>query len=224
MLRSFFKRKFLNLIAGILHQPKILFLDEPTVGVDVQSILMASSANVYGNGYEGEIDESFVENPANDYAVSKLAMEKMAALWKDKLPIFIARPFNYTGVGHKENFLIPKIVSHYKRGAEVIELGNLDVYREFGDVRNVANIYTQLLKVNPVGQTINICTGVKYSLTDVIQMCENICGHKVRVEVNPDFVRPNEVKVLVGNPSKLNALLDGYDQKSFFETLTWMLS
>jgi len=30
-------KRRVNLIAGVLHQPKIVFLDEPTVGVDVQS-------------------------------------------------------------------------------------------------------------------------------------------------------------------------------------------
>lgn len=155
-------------------------------------VLLASSANVYGNASSGMLDETTQPAPANDYAVSKLAMEYMASLWHAKLPIVIARPFNYTGVGQAENFLLPKIVSHFTRKASTIELGNLDVWRDFSDVRAVVSAYRGLLEARPLGQTINVSSGVTYSLREVIDMCREITGQDIDVQVNPAFVRANE--------------------------------
>ena len=190
---------------------------------DVQSILLASSANIYGNSTEELISEDTIPNPDNDYAVSKLSMESMASLWFEKLPLFIVRPFNYTGVGQDDKFLIPKIVFHFKNRKKVIELGNLNVWREFGDVRSVANIYRKLIECCPAGKTINICTSQTYSLREVISLCGEITGHEIEIEVNPEFVRENEVRVLTGDNSFLKKTIGNWKKYTLEDTLRWML-
>jgi nucleoside-diphosphate-sugar epimerase len=188
-----------------------------------ECVLLASSANVYGNTTAGVLSETTPPNPANDYAVSKLAMEYMARLWMDKLPIVIARPFNYTGVGQSESFLLPKIVGHFRRGADVIELGNLDVWRDFSDVRAVAEAYRRVLETRPVGETLNVCSGSTHSLREVIASAERICGRSMSVRVNPAFVRANEVKTLCGDAARLRAVIGEWSSPPLEETLCWML-
>ncbi|MBK5012559.1 NAD-dependent epimerase/dehydratase family protein [Pseudomonas sp. S60] len=189
-----------------------------------ECVLVASSANVYGNVSEGMLDEQTPPAPANDYAVSKLAMEYMARLWCDRLPIVITRPFNYTGVGQAENFLLPKIVSHFQRKASTIELGNLDVWRDFSDVRAVVRAYRGLIEARAVGQTVNVSSGITHSLREVVAKCETITGHTLDVQVNPAFVRANEVKTLCGDNSRLRALVPGWETPALDETLGWMLA
>ena len=186
-------------------------------------VLLASSANVYGNAQEGVLAEDALVAPANDYAVSKLAMEYMANLWQERLPLIITRPFNYTGVGQDEKFLIPKIVSHFRRKADVIELGNLDVWRDFSDVRSVVTAYQGLLETSSSGLTVNVCSGRTHSLREVLTMCESITGHSLEVRVNPNFVRANEVKSLCGNSSKLREIIPDWNNHPLEETLRWML-
>ncbi len=83
--------------------------------LDIKKIILASSANIYGTPENVlKISEEQSPSPMNHYAMSKLSMEYMCNLWNDKLPIIITRPFNYTGIGQADNFLIPKIVNHFK--------------------------------------------------------------------------------------------------------------
>lgn len=187
-------------------------------------VLLASSANVYGNRTEGVIGEDVLPDPANDYAVSKLAMEYMAKLWLPKLPIVIARPFNYTGVGQTESFLLPKIVGHFCRRAQHIELGNLDVWRDFNDVRRVASAYRGMIQasVRTVGQVFNVCSGRATSLREVIALMEEIAGYSIDVAVNPAFVRANEVRTLTGSAARLNEVIPEWQPLPLKDTLTWM--
>ncbi|MGJ7918631.1 GDP-mannose 4,6-dehydratase [Massilia sp. LXY-6] len=186
------------------------------------SVLLASSANIYGNADVPVIDENVRPAPANDYAVSKLAMEYMARLWMDKLPITIARPFNYTGVGQAENFLLPKIVSHFRKEARRIELGNLAIARDFSDVRLVAKCYRRLLAAAPGGEAFNVCSGHPHSLESLIDMMSEIAGYRIEVHVNPAFVRANEVLTLTGSNAKLAGVIGKVEPTPLLETLRWM--
>ena len=189
-----------------------------------QSVLIASSANVYGNSAEGKLTEATAICPANDYAVSKVAMEMMANLWTDRLPIVIARPFNYTGVGQSTNFLIPKIVDHFRRKAPQIELGNLQVWRDFADVRDVVGAYRCLVEQEVSSIVVNVGSQALYSLQDVLDQCVNLTGHQMEVRVNPAFVRANEVKTLCADTSRLESLLGKRALVPLEQTLQWMLT
>lgn len=187
-----------------------------------RAVLLASSANIYGNVPFEVLDESIAPQPANDYAVSKFAMEHAARLWMDRLPICIVRPFNYTGVGQREDFLLPKIVGHHARGEIKISLGNLHVSRDFSDVRDVVAVYAQLLEVAPAGETFNVCSGVAHSLTDVLAMLRDIAGYEIDVSVDPRFLRANEVHRLIGSNLKLRHAIGRVPATPLHDTLDWM--
>jgi nucleoside-diphosphate-sugar epimerase len=187
-----------------------------------EKILLASSANVYGNATASTLDEACPVQPENDYAVSKYAMELMARQWRDVLPLVIVRPFNYTGVGQSGAFLLPKLVDHFVRRAPRIELGNIDVYRDFNDVRVVAAAYAGLLRDGVAGEVYNVCSGRAYSIQDALAMLAQLAGYTIEVDVNPAFVRANEVKRLVGSNRKLAATIGEPELIPLADTLEWM--
>ena len=186
-------------------------------------ILLVSSANVYGNCLQSPIDETVCPDPVNHYAMSKLAMEKMAKSQAGELPLLFVRPFNYTGVGHDQRFVIPKIVAHYARGADVIELGNTEVEREFNDVRTVCSVYLDLLEGGEVGEIYNVCSGSAHSLNAIITLLNELSGQEMQVEVNPAFLRSSELARLSGNPAKLEACIGAVQHTPLDQLLDWML-
>lgn len=201
-----------NLLEALTHAPTA-----PKV------VVLASSANIYGNAAVEPITEDTPAAPVNDYAVSKLTMEYMARLWEERLPIVIARPFNYTGVGQGRQFLVPKIVGHYGRNEREIELGNIDVARDFLDVRDVARLYRLIVERAPAGTTLNLCSGRAHTLREIIDMAGEIAGYRIDVRVNPAFVRDNEVKRLVGSPRRIGEVLGEYSARPLMDTLAWMI-
>jgi len=188
------------------------------------SVLVASSANVYGNRREGVLDEGLPPEPANDYGITKLSSEMLARLYADRLPIITVRPFNYTGRGQGSQFIIPKIVQHAKARQPVIELGNIDVARDFSDVRAVVDSYVRLLSAPAaIGGLFNVCSGEARSLSEVIALVEMLSSHHLAVRVNPAFVRADEVKSLCGSRARLEGVIGSLVMPPLEDTLAWML-
>jgi nucleoside-diphosphate-sugar epimerase len=186
--------------------------------------ILASSAQVYGPSASGLVDENHPTAPNNHYAFSKLAMEVCARGFADRLEIVTVRPFNYTGRGQQPRYLVPKIVDHFRRRAAVIELGNIDVRRDFGDVRAVADAYVGLVLAEDPPALANIATGTAHSVRELVALASSITGHHAQIRVDPTLVRASDVAELVGNPARLRRALPGWRPRAIEETLAWMLS
>jgi len=189
----------------------------------VKRVILASSSVIYG------LNPSPIETdcpaPINHYGLSKLAMEQIAKNYQDDVDVevVITRPFNYTGVGQARQFLIPKLIQHFQQKSSSIELGNMQIARDFSDVRWVAKVYVALLMQNNVSGTYNICAGISYQLQDILHYLENHTQHIPRYKVNPHFVRSNDLLKQQGCHQKLDKLLPQLKKYAFFKTLDWML-
>jgi len=211
---------YLNNVVGT----RVLLGELASATRDVEHVILASSANVYGNQEVSILHEGLPQNPVNDYGVSKVAVEHLGAMFSDRLPITTVRPFNYTGVGQSTSFLIPKIVEHFRKKEPFIQLGNLDVARDFSDVRDICAMYGNLLgRASAYGQVVNLCSGNANPLRTILAICRQMTGLDLQVRVNPDLVRANEVRSLSGSTALLDELVGPLTRIPLERTLNWML-
>jgi nucleoside-diphosphate-sugar epimerase len=190
----------------------------------VRKVVLASSANIYGNCNQPLIGESVSPAPVNHYGCSKLSMEFMARTWYHRLPIVVARPFNYTGPGQSDRFVIPKLIKHFAAKAPVISLGNIDVVRDFSDVRMVCDAYCRLLSAPVRSATLNVCSGIGRSLRELLAELTRLSGYSPEISVDPTLLRVAEVMRLVGSNAALQRAIGPMRYLDFDATLRWMYS
>ena len=203
-----------NILAACLKLPK-----KP------KNIILASSANIYGVQKQEQVDENSIPNPVNHYGCSKWSMEQIAQTYSEQLNITITRPFNYTGIGQDSKFLVPKIVEHFIKKTTVLKLGNIDVWRDFSDVRWIIEAYTKLLSRQNKGLTrVNLCSGNLISIREIIDVLQQITDHQITVETDIDLVRKADIQRQCGNNKKLFELLPNLSSViELKETLKWMV-
>ena len=180
-----------------------------------KKILIPSSGNVYGSSRE-LIKEDSILNPVNNYAQSKLKMENVAKNFFNDLNIIITRPFNYSGPGHNKNFLLPKIAYHFLQKEKEINLGNLNVIRDFSYVTDVVIAYKKLLFCSARSEIVNICSSKGQSISDIIDIFAKAAGYKIKVNSTNSNKRINDINIQIGCNEKLIETID-YAPAAFSE-------
>ena len=186
-------------------------------------VIFASSANIYGNKTDGLIVEQRPPDPANHYGLSKVLAERFSLLDGVGLDLVTTRPFNCIGVGQAPGFLVPKLVAHFAERRPRIELGALDVERDFVDIRDAAAAYTLLLEADAPPPVVHIASGCAVSIQALIDILRGLTGHAMEVAVNQAFMRPNDLRYQCGDVSRL-ASLGFIPRYTVTDTLSWMLN
>lgn len=187
-------------------------------------VLVTGSAAVYAPS-DSPIKEDGILGPGNPYAVSKLAQEQLAmrAVADDGLDVVMVRPFNHTGARQPPAFVAPSMarqIALIEKGdlEPVIHVGNLDARRDFTDVRDVVRAYVSLMTTGKSGEVYNVGSGVGRSIQSLLDALRSRARVEVRVEVDPERLRPAETSALVADTARIRERT-GWQPQISFETM-----
>ncbi len=170
------------------------------------------TGDVYGlvPASELPVAETRLPRPRNPYAVSKLAAEALCWQWHvcHAMDLIIARPFNHIGYGQSERFAISDFarqIAEIKNGGRpsIVHAGNLDVTRDFTDVRDVVAAYFALLDRGQSGEIYNVCSGIETSVGSLLQQLIALAGVEATIERDPLRARGAEQQRVCGDPRKI---------------------
>ena len=188
-------------------------------------VLLVSTAEVYGAGSARPLLETDPVVPRSPYAASKVGAEVAAMETKLRtgLRVVVARSFPHTGPGQDERFVAPAFARRLRgarlAGARVVKVGNLDPVRDFLDVRDVAAAYLALISHGVPGEVYNVASGRGIALQDLFDRLAVIVGVDAIAEPDPEFMRPADIPLLVGDSGKLRAATGWTPGVPFDQTL-----
>lgn len=175
-------------------------------------VLVVSSSEVYGKVTPADlpVTEACPVRPVSPYGVSKAAAELLAQqAWLGRgTHAIVARPFNHTGAGQSPDFVVPAFARRIAALADggVLRVGDLAPRRDITDVRDIVRAYRLLVEHGEPGTAYNVCSGSDLAIEELVARMVDIAGlsGRVSIEVDPELLRPAEVPVLRGDPTRLH--------------------
>ncbi|MDA3959650.1 MAG: GDP-mannose 4,6-dehydratase [Planctomycetota bacterium] len=175
--------------------------------------LFVGSGDVYGQVEESAlpVTERYPTRPRNPYAASKVAAEAFVHQWaqnESQFACMMTRSFNHTGPGQDRRFAIADFaaqVAAIARGDQdpVLTVGDIDVTRDFTDVRDVVSAYFAILEGGRPGEIYNVCSGREISLRDVITQMIDLVDVPIELVVDPARLRRAEQRRMCGSSALL---------------------
>jgi GDP-4-dehydro-6-deoxy-D-mannose reductase len=174
-------------------------------------VLSVGSSEEYGNVTEKDLPlhEDHPLNPVSPYAVARVSQEMLSKVYSAGygLDIIMTRSFNHLGPGQKDIFVIPsfarQLIEIKAEGKKEFITGDTSIVRDFIDVRDVVRAYYLLFKKGRKGEIYNICSGTGTSLNTVISMMSYELEIKVKPVVNPELIRPDDNRIIIGSNKKI---------------------
>lgn len=175
-------------------------------------VLSVGSSEEYGRRPRGAmpLGEGSPIEPVSPYAVSKAAQTMLALQYERsfEIDVIATRSFGHTGPGQSVRFVLPSFArqcAEIRAGKRepVVNVGNLDVVRDFLDVRDVARAYRMLAEEANEPGVYNVCSGKGLELRDALDSLIRACGVPARVVEDPLLVRPADIPILVGDNTRL---------------------
>ncbi len=198
---------------GTLHLASAILRQMPAC-----TLVFASTADAYGSSFRGgvPVTEATALAPLNTYSATKAAADlALGAMVGDGLRVIRVRAFNHTGPGQSSAFVVAAFARQVARiaagvQAPVVQVGNLEAFRDFLDVRDVCRAYAMCVAKAaelPAGQILNIASGATRRIGDILTELTDIAGIKPAIEVHPARMRVADIPVAVGDASVAQELL-----------------
>jgi GDP-4-dehydro-6-deoxy-D-mannose reductase len=175
------------------------------------TVVLVGSAEVYGHVPRERlpIAEDEPLRPVTPYAAGKASAEMLAiqAGLAHGLAVVRARPFNHVGPGQAPTFVVSslarEVAAAERMGSRTVQVGNLAARRDFTDVRDVVRAYRLLAERGTGGEAYNICSGADVAIDDIARRLLALAGSDLALEVDRERLRPVDVPVVRGDPSRL---------------------
>jgi GDP-4-dehydro-6-deoxy-D-mannose reductase len=176
-------------------------------------LLSIGSSEEYGNVLKDciPLKETTKLNPISPYAIARVSQEMLSRCYVEsyQLDIVLTRSFNHIGVRQKDIFVMSSFVKQIlesikdNRADIILEVGDLSIIRDFLDVRDVARAYYLLLEKGISGELYNICSGVGYALSEIVNMIGRLLKVTIQTKVVTEKIRPNDNKIIIGDNTKI---------------------